>query len=463
MAEKTVYIIDLDDKAKGKLKLLQGEAKRTDTGFMGLSSTMGTVFGGAAIAGIAAIGKGIFDITAKAEMTKASFEVMLGSQDKAAKMIADIRKFAAETPFETGDLEQAANTLIGFGIQGDRVMGIMKSLGDVSGGNADKFQRLTLAFAQTQAAGKLMGQDLLQYINAGFNPLKIISEQTGLSMAKLKDRMSGGLISAEMVSRAFEIATGKGGQYFNLLERQSQTLSGKLSTLIDNIKMMGLSIGESNIGKLHFFLDLAAASLRNLEPFKDLFAQMFAPVEYMAQLFSGFGGDTDSGVLLLFKTFATLVQAILTPIQLLTAQLFNIFDILKSIATLSFEGLGDRVLERLKNPFKTFSKIWKDEEKKVQTPQEKFKESGLTNNVFDSLKTPTAKEIKKSKGTAGGINLAESRNGATNINITIDTFQKNDFTKSGDKYTDGNVDDFLGKMRVALLTVINDAQIVAAR
>lgn len=92
--------------------------------------------------------------------------------------------------------------MLGFGIESDKVMGYLKALGDISMGDSERFQSLALAFSQMSATGKLMGQDLLQMINAGFNPLKVISEETGKSIGELKDEMSQGKISAEMVQKA---------------------------------------------------------------------------------------------------------------------------------------------------------------------------------------------------------------------------------------------------------------------
>ena len=91
-------------------------------------------------------------------------------------------------------------------------------------------------FGQVKSQGKLMGQDLLQMINAGFNPLKVISEQTGESVASLEDKMAKGQISFEDVAGAMEYATSKGGMFYNGMEKQSKTFSGMMSTLKDNVK-----------------------------------------------------------------------------------------------------------------------------------------------------------------------------------------------------------------------------------
>lgn len=175
------------------------------------------------------------DYNAQMEQYQASFNVLLGNANKASKHIAGLKKMAEKTPFEMGDLAQASQTLLAFGDDANKVQGHLKMLGDISLGNKEKFNGLALVFGQVQSQGKLMGQDLLQMINAGFNPLKVISEETGESMSALKDKMAKGQITFEDVAHAMEVATSKGGQFYGGLEAQSKTFSGQMSTLRDNI------------------------------------------------------------------------------------------------------------------------------------------------------------------------------------------------------------------------------------
>jgi tape measure domain-containing protein len=168
------------------------------------------------------------------EMQTTSFEVLLGSADAAKKLVDDIKTYAAKTPFEKAGLGQAAQLMLGYGIAQDKVMPNMKMLGDIAMGDANKLQSLTLAFSQVQSTGRLTGNDLLQMINAGFNPLGTISEQTGKTVGELKKEMEKGAISAQMVEQAFKSATGPGGKFNNMAEKMSQTLGGKLSTLMDS-------------------------------------------------------------------------------------------------------------------------------------------------------------------------------------------------------------------------------------
>lgn len=174
----------------------------------------------------------------KMEMLRADFDVLTGSIDKSADLFKRLNELGATTPFETIDLANATKTMLSFGIGSEDALKNLKMLGDVSLGNKEKLSGLSLAFSQVQSTGKLMGQDLLQMINQGFNPLTIISEKTGKSISQLKDEMAKGAISADMVTEAFTIATSEGGLFFNGMEKGSLTLQGRMSTLSDNVGIL---------------------------------------------------------------------------------------------------------------------------------------------------------------------------------------------------------------------------------
>lgn len=190
-----------------------------------------TVAGTAVVVGLGKVG---LDYNRQMEGYVTNFATLLGSTEAAAKKVEELKKMAASTPFSMEDLAQATQTLLSFGIEADKTQPILKALGDVSLGNKEKFQSLSLAFGQVSSAGKLTGQDLNQMINAGFNPLNEISKRTGETMEQLRDRMSKGGISAKEVEQAFIDATSAGGQFNNGMESASKTMDGLISTLKDN-------------------------------------------------------------------------------------------------------------------------------------------------------------------------------------------------------------------------------------
>lgn len=171
-----------------------------------------------------------------ADRTAVSFEVLLGSQQKAADMLNQMNRYAADSPYSRLGVQQAAQTLLGFGLAQERVMSALKTLGDIAMGNSERFQGLSLAFAQVAAAGKLQGQDLLQLISNGYNPLMDISRMTGKSMSQLKDEMSEGKISFDMMLQAMQAATSAGGKYYGMVDRISKTPFGRFGQLVDQFK-----------------------------------------------------------------------------------------------------------------------------------------------------------------------------------------------------------------------------------
>lgn len=176
-------------------------------------------------------------LAADAEAAQIQFGVMLHDGYKATQMMSEIEKFAAETPLQTAGIQQAARTLLQFNVAGQNIMPLLKMIGNATGGDNERFQRMSVAFGQMSSTGRLMGQDLMQMVNAGFNPLQEIAKTTGKTMAQLHQTMEHGGISVGMVMKAFESASAAGGQFDGLMEKQSQTLGGLWSTLSDNIQI----------------------------------------------------------------------------------------------------------------------------------------------------------------------------------------------------------------------------------
>lgn len=250
---------------EGRLNKLDRNANGGGFFSGGMGSMLRQGMAVAGIAGMGAIAGGVLNSGMNAEQQNIGFEVMLGSAQRAKLMIADIQKMAAATPFETKDLNNSTETLLGFGVEAKKVIPTMSMLGDVSRGNVDRFNSLTLAYAQVQAAGKMQGQDLLQMINAGFNPLQEISKKTGMSLGDLKEKMEKGAISSKMIELAFQSATSQGGQFYQMMDKQSMTTAGRLSTLKDNIGVMGKDIGTALLPFLNSLIDGTNWLMQNKE------------------------------------------------------------------------------------------------------------------------------------------------------------------------------------------------------
>ena len=201
----------------------------------------------AVISGTANLVKESISLAAGFETARISWGVMLGDMGKGEKMFTDIQKLAASTPLSFQGVEQGARTLKQFGLATEDVIPTIKMLGDVSGGNEERLSRLSVTYGQVMSAGRLLGQDLLQLISVGFNPLQVISQKTGETMAQLKKRMESGGISSQEVAAAFKAATSEGGLFYGMMDKTAKTTAGLWSTAQDNFRQGLAELGEKII------------------------------------------------------------------------------------------------------------------------------------------------------------------------------------------------------------------------
>lgn len=228
------------------------------SGSKGLSGVLGTL--GSSLSSVAGLATGVgFGLAAMRlkdygqyalqtagsfEQLAISFRVMTGSAQTGQALTDAIIELGAKTPMTAQQLSRAAQLLLSFGESAENIIPDLQLLGDITGGEVNRFNMLALAFAQVGANGKLMGQDLLQMVNAGFNPLQIMSQTTGKSMGQLRKEMEEGRVTFQMVAQAMRDAASEGGRYFGLMEQQSQSLNGRLSTLGDTWEQVAKSIGD---------------------------------------------------------------------------------------------------------------------------------------------------------------------------------------------------------------------------
>ena len=198
----------------------------------------------AAYIGIQTVAKSL-QLATQVEDATIAFEVLTGSAEEGRQLFEQIRQFAAESPVTFSNASEATKTMLSFGVAAQDVQKNLQMLSDVTGGNNERFKMLSLAFSQTTAAGRLMGQDLLQMVNAGFNPLQQISKDTGESLLELKARMEDGGISAEEVRTAFENATAEGGMFYGMTERLSETVSGKMNIALSDMEQKLAAAGQA--------------------------------------------------------------------------------------------------------------------------------------------------------------------------------------------------------------------------
>lgn len=222
----------------GEVRLNSDPAEKSTSKWTVAAGQMIADFAKQASSKLAEVVKSGVDYNATMESYLTNFKVMLGSEEAAATKLSEIRKMAASTPFSLDDLTSGTQTLLQFGIAADDTTGVLQRLGDISLGNAEKLQTLTRAYGKMSSAQKVTLENVNMMIDAGFNPLNQICDATGESMSDLYKRISDGKVSFSELEAAVEAATSQGGQFYNGMLEASQTFSGRMSTLKDNVSAL---------------------------------------------------------------------------------------------------------------------------------------------------------------------------------------------------------------------------------
>jgi tape measure domain-containing protein len=250
-----------EDKIHDLGNATKSETEKMDASLKKIAAGIGAYF---SIQQLTQFESKVISIRSEMESLQTSFKTLAGEQ-VGGELFEQIKEYELRTTMIMQDLASGAQTMLAFNIPAQDVMQHLKAIGDISMGDSEKFKSLTLAFSQMSATGKLMGQDLLQMINAGFNPLQVISEQTGKSIGQLKEEMEKGAISTKMVQDAFHAAASEGGQFNGMLEAQSKTLKGAISNLEGAWQYMLNDIGEAQEGLIVGSIDMAQKIIANYQ------------------------------------------------------------------------------------------------------------------------------------------------------------------------------------------------------
>lgn len=219
----------------GEVKLNSDPAEKATSKWTVAAGQLIADFAKKAASSLQSVVKSGLDYNRSMESYLTNFKVMLGDEQLAAEKLEEIRKMAASTPFSLSDLTEGTQTLLQFGVAADDTTGVLKRLGDISLGNADKLQTLVRAYGKMSSAQKVTLENVNMMIDAGFNPLNQICDATGESMSALYKRISDGKVSFNELEAAVAAATSEGGQFYNGMLEASQTFNGRLSTLKDNV------------------------------------------------------------------------------------------------------------------------------------------------------------------------------------------------------------------------------------
>ena len=185
-----------------------------------------------------------YTLAGNLEQADVAFTTMLWGADAAKKMLKDLSDFAANTPFELTGVRQTAKQLLAYGIEANKIIPTLKSLGDVASGLSVPIEQIAYAYGQVRSATKLTWNDLKQFINAGVPIIWELAKNLNVSEAAIKDMVSAGKIWFADVERAFQTMSSEGGKFANLMDAQSNTMMGARSNLQDAVDSLWETIGS---------------------------------------------------------------------------------------------------------------------------------------------------------------------------------------------------------------------------
>lgn len=242
-------IVDTTKQIDKNLKDIADSSTKAEKQSAGLASTLKKL---GAIVGITYLAnsfknlvKGSLEAAGSMEQVNIALTTMLGSADKAAQLQKELVDFAKKTPFEIEGIFSSTKQLLAYGFAQEEIIGTMSTLGNIAAGVGVDMNRLALVFGQVKTAGKLMGQDLLQFTSAGVPLLDALSATLGKSKDEIVKLKENGKISFDDVKTALESLTKEGGKFYNLMENQSKTFLGTVSNMSDSFYQVKVALGEA--------------------------------------------------------------------------------------------------------------------------------------------------------------------------------------------------------------------------
>ena len=196
------------------------------------------------------------------EKQAVAFEVLLGSQAKSAALMEDIRKFATSTPFRMADINMAAQRLLGYGSAAEEVVDTLRMLGDVAMGDTAILDRLSVAYGRLLEKGKASLESLNMFSEAGVPLMKELARQLEVTTERLYEMVSQGLVSFDDVDSALVSMTSEGGQFFQMVSKQAETLEGLMSTFKDSVEDLRFELIQGFIPAIKDALDWMIKLLR---------------------------------------------------------------------------------------------------------------------------------------------------------------------------------------------------------
>lgn len=241
--------------ARGEVDLLSSSFQRA----------AGLAAGIFAVSGVQDFVSKLYSVRGEFQQLEISFKTMLGSGEQANELIAQLAQTAASTPFDLQGIASSAKNMLAYGFAADQVNDTIVRLGNVAAGLSQPLGDIVYLYGSLRASGRVTNIDIRQFANRGIPIYEELAKVLGKSVSEINSLVSAGKVGFSDIEQAFQNMTNKGGKFYNLMQTQSESLTGQISNLQDNIDMMFNELGKASEGVLSSGVKAVAYLVENYE------------------------------------------------------------------------------------------------------------------------------------------------------------------------------------------------------
>lgn len=241
--------------ARGEVDLLSSSFQRA----------AGLAAGIFAVSGVQDFVSKLYIVRGEFQQLEISFKTMLGSGEQANELLAQLAQTAASTPFDLQGIASSAKNMLAYGFAADQVNETIVRLGNVAAGLSQPLGDIVYLYGSLRASGRVTNIDIRQFANRGIPIYEELAKVLGKSVSEINSLVSAGKVGFSDIEQAFQNMTNKGGKFYNLMQAQSESLTGQISNLQDNIDMMFNELGKASEGVLSSGVKAVSYLVENYE------------------------------------------------------------------------------------------------------------------------------------------------------------------------------------------------------
>lgn len=241
--------------ARGEVDLLSNSFQRA----------AGLAAGIFAVSGVQDFVSKLYSVRGEFQQLEISFKTMLGSGEQANELLAQLAQTAASTPFDLQGIASSAKNMLAYGFAADQVNDTIVRLGNVAAGLSQPLGDIVYLYGSLRASGRVTNIDIRQFANRGIPIYEELAKVLGKSVSEINSLVSAGKVGFSDIEQAFQNMTNKGGKFYNLMQAQSESLTGQISNLQDNIDMMFNELGKASEGVLSSGVKAVSYLVENYE------------------------------------------------------------------------------------------------------------------------------------------------------------------------------------------------------